>query len=171
MNISNGRSGRVHRLATLSFVKLLLCAQSLWQTHRSGREVGRDALPTVQRQHYLSRKGFPHNTVSARMEEFIGWTLRWTLHGRGTGQVAGLSGRKGTGPEKQSNQKIKDKNENIFLHVFFIRGHICNPHESIRHVCQVSAVTVTVSSNAVQVALLKTISFCVPYNCGRFTVL
>ena len=54
--ITNGRSwvghsGRFHRLATLSFVKLLLCVQSLWQTHRSGRELGRVALPIVQKQH------------------------------------------------------------------------------------------------------------------------
>ena len=40
-------------------VKQPLCAQSLWQTHRSGRELGRVALPTVQRQHELSREGVP----------------------------------------------------------------------------------------------------------------
>ena len=37
------------------------------------------------------------NTISAHMEEFIG-PLSWTPHGRGTGQVAGLSVRKGAGP-------------------------------------------------------------------------
>ena len=92
-----GRLGRVRRLATLSIVKLLLCAHSLWQTHLSGRELGRVALPTVQ-----SSTNCPGrvslNTASARMEEFI-WYLWWTPHGRGTGQVAGLSGRKGAGPE------------------------------------------------------------------------
>ena len=41
----------------------ILCAQSLWQTHRSGRELGRVALPTVQRHHELSREGFPQYSL------------------------------------------------------------------------------------------------------------
>ena len=48
------------------------------------------------------------NTVSDRMEGVIGY-LWWTPHGRGTGQVAGLSGRKGAGLEQQSNEKMRKK--------------------------------------------------------------
>ena len=53
----------INNIATLSLVNLLLCVQSLWQTHRSGRELGWVALPTVQRQHELSREGFPHYSL------------------------------------------------------------------------------------------------------------
>ena len=53
------------------------------------------------------------NTVYARMEEFIG-SLWWTPHGRGTGQAAGLSGRKGAGPESQSNGKQK----HIYIYIY-----------------------------------------------------
>ena len=37
----------------------VLCAQSLWQTQRSGRELGRIAFPTVQRPHHFVPRGFP----------------------------------------------------------------------------------------------------------------
>ena len=54
----------LHNGNSLRFVNLLLCAQSLWQTRRSGRDLVRVALPTVQRQHELSREGFPQYSLS-----------------------------------------------------------------------------------------------------------
>ena len=68
-----GRLGQVHRLATLSFVELRLCAQSLWQTRR---EVDADFVELRCTQHKGSNTPpgrVSLNKVSARMEEFRGY--------------------------------------------------------------------------------------------------
>ena len=77
------------------------------RNHRScgpcGKLVGVDAnLVELHCPQYKGSINCPRrvslNTVSARTEEFVGY-LWWTPHGRGIGQAAGLSGRKGAGPE------------------------------------------------------------------------
>jgi hypothetical protein len=104
-----GRSGHVHRLATLSFVKLLLRAQSLWQAHRSGRELGRVALPTVQRQPELSREGFPQYSLCPYGG--IHWIslMNSTRQGNGTSSwtVRGKRGGPGTTVKRKKKKKKK----------------------------------------------------------------
>ena len=94
-------------MATLSFVKLLLCAQSLWQTHRSGRGLGRVALPTVHRQHELSREGFPQYSLCPYGG--IHWISSMNSTRQGNGSSSWTVREKRGGPGTTVKRKGKKK--------------------------------------------------------------
>ena len=67
-----GRMGRIYRLATLSFANLLLCAQSLGQTHHGvDAKFVKSLCPQYKGTNCPGRASL--NTVSAGNEEFIGF--------------------------------------------------------------------------------------------------
>ena len=98
-------------------VKLLLCAQSLWQTHPSGRELGRVALPTVQRQHELSRQGFPQYSLCPHGG--IHWIslMNSTRQGNGSSSwtVRGKRGGPGiTVKRRKKNEKLMSYDDHLY---------------------------------------------------------
>ena len=96
---------------SLSFVKLLLCAQSLWLTRRLGRELGRVALLTVQRQHEWSREGFPQYSLCPYGGIRLISLMSSTRQGNGSSSWTVREKRGGPGITVKQEKQTEKKNQ------------------------------------------------------------